>query len=363
MALNPLLKKLVSQSAAKYKGGHSTLSKLKEGRNVLRIIAPEPNSVPWVGADGAFFRDLGVHWIKSDPNGKPLAVVGSEEICYQRPSVLAAAIDMAIASAYDEDTKKLYTEWKAKKSVILNVVNRDAGDEVQTLELTPTTFGKIMEIANLYDDQGINVFDHTVGMDFVITKTGKGLNTQYDVAVMPLAPGKTFKPVGGDQLNQASNLDEFISSNYFRGEEQKALNAIQTIAGIKVPQLGAPATPVAALTSSAATVADAPVSPSMVDGHAASAASAASAAAAAAAAAAASAPVAAPSMTPEQMQAEIARQAALLAAQQVQQAAVAQPAPVQPTPAPAAVTPTTGIADLGQDEQDALLAELNSIGA
>jgi hypothetical protein len=347
MALNPLLKKLVSQSAQKYKGGHSKLAKLKEGRNVIRLIAPPAGTVDWVKVeDGMFYRELGVHWIKPDMNAKPIAVVGSEEICYQRVSALASAIDMAIASAHDEDSKKLYEEWKARKSIILNVVSRDNNNEVQILELTPTTFGKIMDLVNLYDDSGVDVLDHASGLDIVITKTGKGLNTTYDVAAVPLAPGKTFQPVSQQQVDAAENLDTFIEANYFRGDEQKALNAVVQFSGISMPRLGAPATPVAALTSTAATVADAPV-----------AASVAPAAEPAPVAQVAAAPAA---MTIEQMQAEIARQQAAQAAVAAQQAAAAAQATPTPTPAPA--DPVSSAGNLSQDETDALLAELNTIG-
>lgn len=360
MALNPLLKKLVTQSAAKYKGATNGAIKPKEGRNVYRFIVPKPGEVSWVGADGLFFRELGVHWIKPDLNAKPIAVVGSEEICYQRVSPLAAAIDMAIANAYDEDSKKLYEEWKARRSIVCNVISRDNGNSVEVLELTPTTFSKVMDVANLYDDSGVDIFDHINGMDIVITKTGKGLNTSYDVAVVPLAPGKTFAPVTMEQLNQTTNLDEWIQTKFFRGEEQKALNAVAQIAGITIPQIGnMTATPVAALTSSAASVAGAQVTgtaqPNVAAVQAAQMAQT-------PAAAAVSAGV---MMTPEQMQAEIARQAALLAAQQQQQAAVAAAAVINAAPAPApaaAVTANTAMSDLGQDEQDALLAELNAIG-
>jgi hypothetical protein len=351
MALNPLLKQLVSKSAQKYKGGTSKLNKLKEGRNVIRLIVPTPGQVAWVGDDARFFRDLGIHWIKTESNAKPLVVSGSREVCYGQASALSAAIDAAIAAAYDEDTKKLYSEWRAKKAVIVNVVNRDANDEVQVMELTTTTFGKIMEVAALYDDQGINVFDHASGVDFVITRTGKGLNTQYDVAVMPLAPGKTFKPITADQVNQSENLDDFITLNYFRdGDEQKALNAVATIAGVRVPQISSDtsglttlvaATPVAALTSAAAMVADAPTATSV-----------------AAPAVASAAPAAA--MSAADMDAEIARRAALLVAQQAQQAAAAAAAAAPVTATAAVIEPEmASISDISQDEQDALLAQLN----
>ena len=348
MALNPLLKKLVTQSAAKYKGSNTKQVKPKEGRNTYRIIVPKPGDVEWVKADGLFFRELGVHWIKASSDGKPLVVLGSEEICYGRVSAVAAAIDMAIASAYDEDSKKLYEEWKAKRSIICNVVSRDNQNSVDVLELTATTFGKVMDLANLYDDSGIDIFDPINGMDIVVTKTGKGLNTTYDVAIPPLAPGKTFPPVSADQIKAAENLDTWIEGNFFRGEEQKALNAIAQIAGINVPTNLAisnmTATPAAALTSSGAAVANAtvtsvaPVAPVVV---------------------AVAAPV---SMTPEQQQAEIQRQVAQMMAQQMQQMAANQTpvAPVAPVVQP--VTATTSMSDLAQDEQDALLAELNAIG-
>lgn len=341
MALNPLLKKLVTTSAQKFKSTNSKSVKLKEGRNVFRLIAPAPGEVPWVGENGMFYRELGVHWIKPDSNAKPVAVVGSEEIVYGRISALSAAIDMAIASAHDEDSKKLYTEWKAKKSILVNVVNRDAGDEVQVLDLSVTTFGKILDLVNLYDDQGIDILSHDIGIDLVVTKSGKGLNTNYDVSVLPLAPGKTCKPVTKEQVAAAENLDDFITSNFFRGEDTKALNAVVQIAGISMPRLGAPATPVAALTSSAATVADAPIAQPIT------------APPAAAVAAPATAPAVDPAAQIAALQAQLAQQQAALAQQQAAATQAAAPAPV---------TPTTSISDLGQDEQDDLLAQLNSIG-
>ena len=348
MALNPLLKKLVSDSANKYKRNDSNLSKLKEGRNVIRLIVPAPNSVAWVKDDGMFYREVGVHWIKPDENAKPIAVVGSEEICFQRVSTLAAAIDMAIASAHDEESKALYESWKARKSILLNVVNRDANDEVQIMELSPTTFGKILDVIALYDANGVDVIDHTVGMDLVITRNGKGKQTTYDVQPIPLPPGKTCKPVTEDQVRQAADLDAFITQNYFRGDEPKALSAVVQIAGISMPRLGAPATPVAALTSAAATVADAPIAQAVMP----------------AAPVAAPAPVApvAPVVVAAVADpaAEIARLQALIAAQAAQQAAAAAPAA-----APAAAEPVsaeTTLASIPQDEQDRLLDELESIG-
>lgn len=329
MAISEALKKLVAQSANKYKASGGKASKLAEGRNVLRFI-PSKDSNP------QFWRDLGIHWIKATLDGKPVAVVGDCDFTYQQPSVINTAIDMAITHAMDEDSKKLYTEWKTKKSVLANVVNRTAGEEVQTLELTTTTFGKVLDQVMLYAEEGVDILDPNTGYDIVITKSGKGLNTSYDVAVAPLAPGKTFKAVTKEQLEGAADLDAFIASNFFRGEEQKALNFIAQIAGVRVPTLAVAgsATPTAALTAPSATVAGATVAP---------------------AAAVVSGP------TPEEIALE-ARRAALLRKQadmqremdDLENASVIEAIPV-------ATVETATMSDLPMSEQDAILAELDNL--
>lgn len=347
MALNPLLAALVQQSQAKYSGNTGSTVKPKDGRNTIRLIVPAAGQVSWVGADGKFWRDLGVHWIKATKDGKPLAVVGCSQICHDKPSVIAAAIDMAIANAVDEEQKELFKEWSARKTVLVNVVNRDNKDAVEVWELTPTTFGKILDNVNLYLDQGVNILDPAMGCDIVITKSGAGLTTKYDVAVAPIMPGKSFPPVTDDQISKASDLDKFINSNFFRGEEQKALNVIATTAGIRVPQLGAPTTPTAALTSQAATVPGATVQQPDPAQQAALLAAQQQAAALAA----------------QQQAAALAaqQQAALMAAQQQQQAAAAM-AQQATIVTPAAVTVDTSLSSMSTDAQAALLAELNSIG-
>lgn len=365
MGISPALKQLMAQKANKYKTSGGNARKLKEGRTVLRVIAPKPGQVPWVKEEMEIFRDLGVHWIKPNENAKPMAVVGSSEICYGTVSPLSAAVDMAIASAYDEDTKKLFESWKARTSVLFNAVDR--ADGVDDLwEVPKGVWGKIMDLWNLYAEQDFDIFDHDTGVDLVITRTGTGLNTKYDVQVMPMMPGKTFAPVPADVVARAKDPNEYIQTNFFRGEEPKALSAIAQLSGVVVPQLGAPTTPTAALSSPAATVADAPVNPATpsIDPAALAAAQAAQAAQKAA----------------QQAQADQAAQTAAADAQRQREALMAQlaalnaaSAPVTPT-TPVVVTPTevtppaatvgatTQMSDLPVSEQDDLLRQLAMIG-
>lgn len=254
MALNPKLMSLVSKSKAKYTSNNGNTVKPKDGRNQYRILAPVAD---WVPPTGQFWSDLGVHWIKADENGKPLVVLGDCETVYDQPSKIVTAIRAAMEVAPDEDTKKLYKSWLPKKSVLVNAIQRDLGtgaDTMVVLELTATTWNKFLELFELHGQAGQDITDPNEGVDIVVTRSGAGLNTEYSIAA---APGMS-KKVTPDQLQAATDLPKFIEQNYFRGEEQKALNAISQIAGIAVPALGGPgtSTPTAALTSSAASVAE-----------------------------------------------------------------------------------------------------------
>ncbi len=247
MALSPALQKLVSQGANKYSRSTGERIKPKEGVNRYRILVPDVNA--------QFWADLGVHWIKAelDGKGKPIAVVGCADVCFQQPCEIDTAINEALKGAIDEDSKKLYESWKARKTVLLNVLDRSKGssdpDKVQILELTTGTFGQLLGIVQQYAEEGEDILDAASGMDISITRTGKGLNTEYTVNV---APGKS-QPVTKQHLKDCHNLIDHINKEFFRGDEQKALNFISQVAQVNIPRLGTK-TPTAALTSRAAQV-------------------------------------------------------------------------------------------------------------
>lgn len=265
MALSPALRKLVSNATNKYTRSSGKRIKPKEGINRYRILVPSQADAPWVPASGQFWADLGVHWIKPEENAAPAAVVGCESVVYQRPSQIATAIEAAISSAIDEESKKLYMSWKAKTTILVNVLDRSKGstnpDEVQILEITPTTWGNIMSTIQQYDEEGEDILDAENGMDLTITRTGKGLNTQYAVNI---APGKSA-PVPAAALKNCHDLHKHIEQEFFRGEEPKALAAIAQISGVSLPRLaagaagGAGRTPTPALASAASAVEDAEV--------------------------------------------------------------------------------------------------------
>lgn len=279
MALSPALRKSVSEAKNKYGRSDGKRIRPKEGRNVYRILAPTKTTAPWVGESGKFWADLGTHWIKAEKNGKPLAVVGSRDVCYQEPCPVGTAIDLAISKyAHDEQTKGIFEEWKVSKNVLFNAIDRSSdaeAQEIEILEVRPTVAQQIFDLMEQYDDEGMDITDLSAGVDIVVTRSGKGLNTEYTVNVKP----GVSKPVAKDALSKCHDLHEHIAKEFFRGDETKALNAIGQIAGIPQAQLvaiaggaasgntaalmaagstaGAEAaarTPAAALTSSAAAV-------------------------------------------------------------------------------------------------------------
>lgn len=260
MALSPALQKMVGNAANKYKTNTDKARKPKIGNTKLRIIM-DPNS------SDPFWQDCAVHWIKPSKEAKPIAVVGDCDVVHGQPNPIGAAVDKALASAHDQDTKDLYNEWKSRKTVLFNAVDADAPEEPYILELSVTTAGKLFEMWNIYAAEGQNLFDSEQGNYLIVSRTGVGLNTKYDITIAPGGPTALPKSV----LEKRHNLLEYVEREFFRGDEQKALNAIAQIAGVAVPQISAIANsaPAAssrlALTSPAASVAGAEVEDAVVD--------------------------------------------------------------------------------------------------
>ncbi|WP_144440077.1 hypothetical protein [Methylobacterium sp. AMS5] len=245
--MSPEMMALIKGAKNRYSRGSGKTIKIKEGRTTVRIIQTE----------GKFWRDLGVHWIK-DEAGKVLAVVGCSDVVYDKPCPIDAAIEKAAKHVGDDQTLKLVAEMKTRKSVLVKAIIRDGADgspDPQILELTPTTFGSLMTMAEEYGSE-VDPFDAEEGLDFIITRSGKGKDTEYKV--MPKLRGS--ERVTKDQMTKAKelDLDAFIEKEFFRGEENKALNAISGITGISLA-LAAPARAAGLLTGSSAKVADAEV--------------------------------------------------------------------------------------------------------
>lgn len=235
MALSPQMQKLLKEGRNKYQSrGATKVVKLKEGKTRIRVIPGNQG-----GVEGKFWADLGVHWIKAEKNGKPMAVTGCHEKVHDKPCAVCNAVEKALLSAPDTETEELYKEWRSRKTALLNAIIRDGADKsdvAQILEVPSTVIENIFGILQTYADDNMDALDPNDGIDFIVERTGKGFDTKYNVTPPPKSVALTKA-----QVDSAVDLYEFIEREHFRGEETKALNSIAQIAGVSLPSSAGPA--------------------------------------------------------------------------------------------------------------------------
>ncbi|MCK1543309.1 hypothetical protein IVB12_15445 [Bradyrhizobium sp. 179] len=248
--LSPELLKLVKSSKNKHSRAGKSVS-IGEGKTTIRVLAKPDGS--------QFWEDLGVHWIKTEVNGKPVAVVGCHDEVHGQPCPICTAIAKATEAATSDEEIKLIKEWKASKTVIVNALVRSGtnkSDEPQIVELKSSVWGQISGMIAEYMEADKDLLDLKEGQDFVVERRGRGIDTKYTVMLAPRS-----QPVDESVLEGMHDLKAWIESQFFRGEETKALTAIAQVTGITVgtgARLAAPARS-ALLTKPAAVVEDAEV--------------------------------------------------------------------------------------------------------
>jgi hypothetical protein len=241
MAMSPKMASLLSNAKKKYASNGERARKPKEGKNRIRILTS--------GADTPFWRDLGVHWIKPDENANPVAVVGCASHTLDQPCEICTAIEQAVRQTSDDESANLIRSWAGRKSILIVALDRSEDrDNAEPIvyELTPTTFTAILDVLDEYSEQ---FFDEETGLDIIITREGKGLNTKYTVM-----PAPKSSPVPPEVKRKMIDLDDWIEKQFFRGDESKALAQIANITGTSLMLPGRSAGKVAQLTS--ASVAD-----------------------------------------------------------------------------------------------------------
>lgn len=250
--LSPELLKLVKSSKNKHSRAGKSVS-IGEGKTTIRVLAKPDGS--------QFWEDLGVHWIKTEVNGKPVAVVGCHDEVHGQPCPVCTAIAKATEAATSDDEIKLIKEWKATKTVLVNALVRSGAnksDEPQIVELKSSVWGQISGMIAEYAEAEKDLLDLKEGQDFVVERRGRGIDTKYTVMLAPRS-----EPVDKSVLEGMHDLKAWIEAQFFRGEETKALTAIAQVSGINVnglTRIAGPATTRSALlTKPAAVVEDAEV--------------------------------------------------------------------------------------------------------
>ena len=213
-------------------GLRADVMKVPNGKNKFRILPAHPD----LGPDADFWADFGQHFIK-DTEGKTKFVYVCAEKTFGRPCGVCHTLEVAGRSASTDDEIKAIEESRCKRAeIIVNVLHLNSSDKAnvpQLLQLTPTTFAKILDLVDEYGD----IVSLTEGTDLIITREGSGLNTEYSVQ-----PARESKKVDPSVMSGVINLQEFVQQESEEGA-RKAVQNINAIVGIiDAPMVGTTAT-------------------------------------------------------------------------------------------------------------------------
>ncbi|HEY4430640.1 MAG TPA: hypothetical protein VGN87_06335 [Paenibacillus sp.] len=197
-ALAARLTELNSNSGGNGSGGGISWLNLKDGRNVIRILPPK--------GDGVFAKEVFVHFgvNKTEENKRGTMVVcpkthGDNKPC---PVCDVVAEMRKLSKKKDDKYDKMARELNKKTRVYYNVIDR--ADDLDTFEKkevdgkekwfnaddeeeTPIkVFGSGIGIykallALIIDPEYGDITDEDEGLDIIITKSGTGYNTKYEV--------------------------------------------------------------------------------------------------------------------------------------------------------------------------------------
>jgi hypothetical protein len=157
--------------------------RLSDGRNIIRIL-------PAVGEMEFFFQEVGKHNLP--PDGKksfycPKFTSGGNLEC-----PICDYVDELYKSG-DKVNKELASKLRVRRMFWMNAVDRGnakAGPQVYTPGVT--VFGTIASLIG--DPDYGDIFDPTDGTDLIIEKSGKELDTEYQVK-----PKRTSTPLSDDE--------------------------------------------------------------------------------------------------------------------------------------------------------------------
>ncbi|MBE0438111.1 MAG: hypothetical protein IBX56_20210 [Methylomicrobium sp.] len=179
----------------------------------------------WRGLEEPLFTHaFGQHFIK-DKNGEMVAVHVCLDKTYGKSCPICESLARGIRNAESDETLNLLKEAQSSGTFLMNALRID-GDEPTVpvlLSLSPTTYEKVLDLIDQYAEEGVDLLDVNEGYDVVISRTGKGLNTKYDLNAA-VKPSKIPKSV----LENLHDLDLYVKQER-EADEQKALGFIDKV--------------------------------------------------------------------------------------------------------------------------------------
>ena len=234
-ALKSRLNNRKAEAAAK-KAQYIKPHRFAAGKNRVRIL---PGWNP--AARDVFYHDFGMHYVK-DKDNKLAAVYVCTDKTYGKECPVCSAVYEGIRLAKDSGNttmEKLLGQARATARVLVNALIRE-GEEPNkpvVLELPAGVFDAMVDQMMTFADDDVDVLSVTEGHDFIVTKSGAGLDTEYSVALAPKPTAVTFDE------SQVIDLAAYCSQESEQGL-LKAVHATTAVTGLPAPKslsLAAPA--------------------------------------------------------------------------------------------------------------------------
>lgn len=221
-ALLDLLKAKKQDLAA---GKRRKTAKPTEGRTRWRILPS------WRGDGQQFWHDFGQHFVKNAAKELKAVYICTEKT-FGKPCEICDSLGHAIKGTTDDATMELLKDARSNGRVLLNALHLDGPTpgEVQILELPPSVFGSIIEIAQEWEEAGESILAlGSAGKDIIISREGSGKNTKYVVQVAAKATN-----VPADVTSRLHNLDEYVQQESLEAQ-RRALEVVRNVGALPAP--------------------------------------------------------------------------------------------------------------------------------
>lgn len=216
---------MIAQQRAKLqRSNNNRPEKLSSEKNLVRILVGD------VGGKTQFSQDWGQHFIK-DTAGQLKAVYICTQTNFDEPCPICDALASGTALTSDEDLLKTLKDARSSKRILVNALylkggKHDNPDKTPVvLDLPPSVWDSILATAEAFLAEGVNVFDADEGHNFIIEKTGSGMNTEYKVT-----PSPKGSPVPKEALDKIKDLADW-ARQVSEADCAKAVTSVRVISG------------------------------------------------------------------------------------------------------------------------------------
>ena len=190
------------------RGGGSDygFDKLEQGKNVRRILPPK-------GDSDLFYSEGYMHFGLGEDGKTAVTCLDT----FGKKCPICEYLD-SIKNSKNKEDKEFSKSAKKTKRVYLNVINRDSDDEEDTPVVLPIGNMILKQLIEIICDPDYgDITDFNEGRDVTITKSGKGMATEYSVLAKPK------ESLASEQLSE-EELDEKmpdLESLFFEKSEEE----------------------------------------------------------------------------------------------------------------------------------------------